>query len=625
MDYGYGGLGQPYVDAIKRAEGFTPRAAWDYRQNTNGYGTRARYPGEVIDQKEADGRFDAEIGNASNLVRSFAPNLDPGTHAALTSLTFNAGADWMKSGLGQAIKAGNMDAARASFLAYNRAGGQVLPGLANRRSSEVAWFGGGQPPADTTRPPGMMALGGPRNGPAPMATDYTGQYVPDEIIRQNQRQASNYWATNPSGGKFSLAEGLMAGLGSTIGNTQAANAIMNNQRVRQSVLADGTPTLATLLKSGVPEYQDMAAKMMLQQASPQAQIELERAKIGLENERQAQPVRMEQMRTDLALKKQTLDQGKNTFHQVGVDALGNPQYGFVDPVNKTVVPAGGGGIGGAGNTGKLAAISHLSGDEWANAAVETGALPKHIVEEIKAYHSGKLPYNASMAQKPRGQALTSLIMQYDPSFDAVNYTSRNATRKDFTSGTSAKNITSFNTAIGHLGHLNDAIDGLGNTGYPLVNSAVNAVKRNVDPDFAARESRFNTARTAVTEELARAFKGMGATVTEVHEWEKKLSAADSPQALRAAIQEGVGLLQSRIDALGQQYNKGMGTSRDPLELLSPEARSTLSKITAGSSGHSTAKEEASPAPVKVRSPAEARSLPKGTRIILPDGSEGVVP
>lgn len=144
-------------------------------------------------------------------------------------------------------------------------------------------------------------------GPRPMAQDYTGQYVPDELIRQQQGQAANYWGMKPSGGKFSLAEGLMAGLGSTVGNTQAANAIMNNQRVRSQALADGTPTLAGLLRSGVPEYQDMAAKMMLQQASPQAQLDLERSRFALENDRQTQPLKLEGLRTDLAKSRRELE------------------------------------------------------------------------------------------------------------------------------------------------------------------------------------------------------------------------------------------------------------------------------------------------------------------------------
>jgi hypothetical protein len=38
-----------YLDAIKQFEGYAAEARWHYAQNTNGYGTGARFAGEVID------------------------------------------------------------------------------------------------------------------------------------------------------------------------------------------------------------------------------------------------------------------------------------------------------------------------------------------------------------------------------------------------------------------------------------------------------------------------------------------------------------------------------------------------------------------------------------------------
>lgn len=139
--YSYGGLYPDYVNGIRRSEGFAPRAQWDYAQYTNGYGTRARYPGEVIDKAEADRRFNDELGKASSSVRNFAPSLDPGTHAALTSLTFNGGNAWQRSGLGAAIQSGDLAGARDRFLQYVNAGGHPLSALVDRRNQESQWFG----------------------------------------------------------------------------------------------------------------------------------------------------------------------------------------------------------------------------------------------------------------------------------------------------------------------------------------------------------------------------------------------------------------------------------------------------------------------------------------------------
>ncbi len=134
-----------YLDAMKQFEGYSAESRWDYAQNSNGYGTRARYAGEVIDKAEADRRFSSEVQKAADFVEKFAPNLDDGSKAALTSLTYNAGTGWTQSGLGQAVASGDIDKARSLFLQYNKAGGNVVDGLVQRRLQEVTWFGQGNP------------------------------------------------------------------------------------------------------------------------------------------------------------------------------------------------------------------------------------------------------------------------------------------------------------------------------------------------------------------------------------------------------------------------------------------------------------------------------------------------
>lgn len=130
-----------YLDAIRNFEGFTPKASWDYAQHTNGFGTKALFAGEVIDRTEAERRFQAEVSSARTIVEKAAPNVDDGTKAALTSLTYNAGTAWIDSGLGDAVRRGDLDAARDIFQKYNKAGGEVLPGLVNRRAQEALWIG----------------------------------------------------------------------------------------------------------------------------------------------------------------------------------------------------------------------------------------------------------------------------------------------------------------------------------------------------------------------------------------------------------------------------------------------------------------------------------------------------
>lgn len=136
-----------YLDAIKTFEGFTPKAQWDYAQFSNGYGTKALYPGEAISPEEAERRFTAEIEIARNIVEKHAAGWDEGTKAALTSLTFNAGTRWISSGLGEAVRNHDIDGVKERFAQYNKAGGEVLPGLMRRRLAELDWIGSAAAPA----------------------------------------------------------------------------------------------------------------------------------------------------------------------------------------------------------------------------------------------------------------------------------------------------------------------------------------------------------------------------------------------------------------------------------------------------------------------------------------------
>jgi hypothetical protein len=179
----------------------------------------------------------------------------------------------------------------------------------------------------------------------------------------------------------------------------------------------------------------------------------------------------------------------------------------------------------------------------------------------------------------------------------VNYNSRAKTRNDFTSGKSAQNITSFNTAIQHLDTLDKAIDGLGNGSYPFINSVRNAADVEMgDTTKATALSNFQTARQAVKEELTRAFKGSGGSLAEVEAWDHEIDSSKSPQAVHAVVRQAVNLLEGRIDSVGEQYSKGMGTTADPIKLLSPKAQEIWLRLNS----------EAPQAPAASTAPADSK-------------------
>lgn len=191
-------LDPEYLDAIKKSEGYAPSASWDYKQYSSGYGTKAQPGDENIpaDQRQAvyEQRFQQEIAKAAAHVDSINPALPAGVRAALTSLTYNAGPGWSQSGLGDLIRSGNLEAAKSRFLQYDKAGGEVNPGLVKRRAAEAAWFGGGAPqPAMATNAPASPAA--PANlapQPAPIFAQ-----APQEVPQQ-QAAAPSYFAQMPA-------------------------------------------------------------------------------------------------------------------------------------------------------------------------------------------------------------------------------------------------------------------------------------------------------------------------------------------------------------------------------------------------------------------------------------------
>lgn len=177
-------------------------------------------------------------------------------------------------------------------------------------------------------------------------------------------------------------------------------------------------------------------------------------------------------------------------------------------------------------------------------------------------------------KSPYWQSMISLVGQYDPSFDAVNYTARSKTRNDFTSGKSAQTINALNTVTQHLGKLSDSTEALNNSTLPIYNSVANLLsKAGGNPAV----TNFEADKKAVTDELTRAWRGAGGSEQDIKSWSRVLDASESPQQLHGAIREIGGLLEGKLSALENQYTQGMGHAPE-IPVITPEARRTLTTL-----------------------------------------------
>lgn len=134
------GLSPFGLDFIKKHEGYTPAPQWDYRQWSSGFGTKAAFPGERIDKAEAERRLNAEIAPLTGWIKgNITAPLAPNQTDALLSFGYNLGADDLDR-LKNDINAQNWQRVADRMLTFNKAGGEVNPGLVNRRRDEANLF-----------------------------------------------------------------------------------------------------------------------------------------------------------------------------------------------------------------------------------------------------------------------------------------------------------------------------------------------------------------------------------------------------------------------------------------------------------------------------------------------------
>ena len=260
---------------------------------------------------------------------------------------------------------------------------------------------------------------------------------------------------------------------------------------------------------------------------------------------------------------------KEKFQKTGQDPYtGTDQYGFVNERDQTV-------NGKPINSQPTNATNPL-GDPSLTGDAYLQSLPESIRSQVKAIVEGRMQPPSGFALKsPQIQSLMRAAAQYEPGFDLTKWGQRAATAKDFASGQAAKNVTSLNTVIGHLGDLKKAADALDNYSIPLVNEVGNIYH---SATGGPKVNNFNLARNAVADELAKVFKGSGISDHEIAQWKGTLNAAQSPDQLKGAVKTAISLMESRLSALNDQRDRGMATQSEPRSLLNEKSQKALKEV-----------------------------------------------
>lgn len=194
---------------------------------------------------------------------------------------------------------------------------------------------------------------------------------------------------------------------------------------------------------------------------------------------------------------------------------------------------------------------------------------------IKGIGEGKIDPKTLSTRGGHREKVLQQVVQAFPDFDQTNYSARYGVRKDFTSGVASRNVTAINTAIGHLGTMQELGDKLDNRDLRAWNQVANALGVQLGKDQA---TNFDVVQGAVADELMRVFRQVGASQQEADAWRAKFPSKGSPTQIKGAITTAADLLGSRIESLDDQWKRGMNTDAGYPKLLSDKSKSTFKKI-----------------------------------------------
>ena len=206
------------------------------------------------------------------------------------------------------------------------------------------------------------------------------------------------------------------------------------------------------------------------------------------------------------------------------------------------------------------------------------SLPKAQANIVQGMVEGTIAPPSSFAlAKPYWQNMISAAKNYDPTFDATNWSGRVAGTKDFSSGKSSEMVRSANQTIGHIGDLIDKMDALKNGDYPLKNKVGNYINSEMG---GAAVTGFQQTAHAVADELSKVFKGAGISDSEIRQWEQNLSPDMSPAQQREAVTTAMSLLQHSLSALEEKRLNSIGpvAAEKAGPLLKPDAQAAIDRI-----------------------------------------------
>jgi hypothetical protein len=296
-------------------------------------------------------------------------------------------------------------------------------------------------------------------------------------------------------------------------------------------------------------------------------------------------------------------QNRPSFSKIGQDMFGQEQYGWVDPQSMRTftigadgkpnfaLPGTQGGIGGTG--GPAGNMSDLTNRIEAAKAAGTDPLnevPKEVRSYVKSFIDGTaVPQN--MSRGPLRDRLLDIAHMVDPNVNENTYVLRQQFAKNMGNSSPQSWGGQVNSANKILAHLDSAYSNLqelqnGPAGISDTLNVLNPAKmayrsQSGDQAFLDAQSRFDTARKGIGDELEKLLSGSQGAEASKQYWLQRLDPRQGPTAVAGALDEARRLMMGQLGAIAHQKEMAYGTPTAPESLLSNDAQAAAQRVSGG--------------------------------------------
>ena len=176
------------------------------------------------------------------------------------------------------------------------------------------------------------------------------------------------------------------------------------------------------------------------------------------------------------------------------------------------------------------------------------------------------------------QQLIDSAMKFDPSYEPARFQSVQGAKREWATGTSAKNVISLNKSINHVTDLLSAYSAVGNGDIPMLNKIANTIGAARGESPAAS---YHLIAKAVGDEVAKFFAGSGGSaLADREEIAKSLDPNQSPAQLQAKVRYLVDLMQKQAEPMAAMKQEALGNRRKIgfEDLLDKSSRESLKAL-----------------------------------------------